>query len=106
MKSNSFSFKITTNDGHSYNQNEGVFKAPVSRDYVFNGNLYSSLNGDVVSELMVNSDTMGGSRSVSETDDGDHISSDCVVVEIRQGDIVYGRTLSTHELQGVFISYP
>lgn len=58
---------------------------------------------DVVSELMVNSDTMGGSRTDSENDEEGYISSVCLVVKTRQRDIV--RTLSTHELQSAFISY-
>lgn len=52
---------------------------------------------------MVNSDTMGGSRTDSENDEEGYISSVCLVVKTRQRDIV--RTLSTHELQSAFISY-
>lgn len=53
-----------------------------------NWNPNSSYNGDVVSYLMVNSDKKGSRRSESKTDDEDHISSGCVVIEIKQGDIV------------------
>lgn len=59
----------------------------------------------MVSELMVNLDTMGGSRSDSETDEEGYISSVCLVVKTRQRDIVSVRTLSTHELQSAFIRY-
>lgn len=54
---------------------------------------------------MVNSDTMGGSRTDSENDEEGYISSVCLVVKTRQRDIVSVRTLSTHELQSAFISY-
>lgn len=97
---------VITNVGCSYNHHDGVFTAPVSGVYVFNWNLYSSYNGDVVSELMVNSEKKGGRRSYSKTDEEDHSSSGCVVVEISQRDIVYVRTHPTHEQRGDIISYP
>lgn len=48
---------------------------------------------------MVNSDKKSSRHSESKTDDEDHISSGCVVIEIKQGDIVYVRTLTDAELQ-------
>lgn len=97
--------RVITNVGDSYNPNDGAFRDPVGLVYVFNWNLYSSYHGDIISELMVNSVNLGGRRSDSNTNDEDHSSSGCVVVEIRQGDAVYVRTHSTHKQQGDIISY-
>lgn len=97
---------VITNVGGSYNQHDGVFTAPISGVYVFNWNLYSSYHGDIISELMVNSDRKGGRRSDSLTVTEDHSSSGRVVVDISQGDIVFIRTHTTHQLSGSLISTP
>uniref|UniRef100_A0A8W8J274 C1q domain-containing protein n=1 Tax=Magallana gigas TaxID=29159 RepID=A0A8W8J274_MAGGI len=97
---------VITNVGSSYNHHDGVFTAPVSGVYVFNWNIYSGFHGDVVSELMVNSDRKGGIRSDSLTVTEDHGSSGSVVVDISQGDIVFIRTHSTHSPSGSLVSSP
>lgn len=95
-----------TNVGSAYNKHDGVFTAPTNGIYVFNWNLYSSYHGDVVSELMVNSNSKGGKRSDSTTVNEDHSSSGCVVVALNHGDIVFIRTHLTSQQNGQIISKP
>ncbi|XP_078311036.1 uncharacterized protein LOC144618570 [Crassostrea virginica] len=95
-----------TNIGSAYSPNTGVFTAPMTGVFVFNWNLYSGYRGDLVSNLMVNSDNKGGRRSDSAIVDEDHSSSGCVVVALNQGDEVYVITHSTHSIKGPIISYP
>lgn len=79
---------VITNVGSSYNRHDGVFTVPVSG----------------VTELMVNSDKKGGTRSDSHTVREDHSSSGCVVVEISQRDIVFIRTHPTSSSTGFILS--
>ena len=95
-----------TNVGSAYNKHDGVFTAPTNGIYVFNWNLYSSYHGDVISELMVNSDKKGARRSDSATVNEDHSSSGCVVVALNHGDIVFVRTHPTFQHSGSIISSP
>lgn len=97
---------LITNVGASYNHHDGVFTAPVSGVYVFNWNIYSSFNGDIFTELMVNSDKKGGARSDSHTVGEDHNSTHSIIVEISQGDIVFIRTHATISSSGNIISSP
>ena len=83
-----------------------MFTAPTNGIYVFNWNLYSSYHGDVVSELMVNSNSKGCRRSDSSTVNEDHSSSGCVVVALNHGDIVFIRTHLTSQQNGQIISKP
>ena len=95
-----------TNVGSAYNKHDGVFTAPTNVIYVFNWNLYSSYHGDVVSELMVNSNSKGDRRSDSTTVNEDHSSSGCVVVALNHGDIVFIRTHLMSQQNGQIISKP
>lgn len=95
-----------TNIGSAYSPNTGVFTAPMTGVFVFNWNLYSGYRGDLVSNLMVNSDNKGDRRSDNAIVDEDHSSSGCVVVALNQGDEVYVITHSTHSIKGPIISYP
>lgn len=75
--------------GGSFNRHDGVFTASVSGVYVFSWSTYSCYNGDIVSELIVNSERRGGIRSDNLTVREDHSSSGCLVVDLSQGDIVF-----------------
>lgn len=92
--------------GGSYNRHDGVFTASVSGVYVFSWSTYSGYNGDIVSELMVNSERRGGIRSDNLTVREDHSSSGCIVVDLSQGDIVFIFTHPTSSSTGSIISYP
>lgn len=95
---------VITNVGASYNKHDGVFTAPVSGVYVFSWNIYSNYDGNIFTELMVNSDKKGGTRSDSHTVAEDHNSSHSVIVEVGQGDIVFIRTHPTISSTGNIIS--
>lgn len=97
---------VITNVGGFYNRHSGVFTAPVSGVYVFNWNIYSCFRGDITSELMVNSSRKGGRRSDSRVTNEDHSSSGCIVVNIKEGDVVFIRIHPKHTLKGGIISYP
>lgn len=96
---------VLTNAGSSYNQRDGVFTAPTAGVYVFHWVTYSQHQGDVITELVINSVSRGCSRSDSHTLDEHHASSGLVVLHVSQGDLVSVRTHSVWHSIGKVMSF-
>lgn len=81
-----------TNVGNGYNHFSGTFRAPSSGVYVFSWTISCSNDGYVFTQLVVNSDAIGGILTNSD-DTIDRISTTGLVVKkLLQGDVVFVRT--------------
>ena len=89
-----------TNVGNGYNHFSGIFSVPSSGVYVFSWTIADSPQGFIFSELIVNSDVIGGILTQTLTDDDRISTTGLVVKEVEAGNVVYVRTSPTGGIQG------
>jgi hypothetical protein len=83
---------VVTNIGGNYNRHAGIFISPGHGVYTFAWTLYCDAGGYFSLELVVNSNPVGASYCNADGASYIRHTSDVIVVEINQGDIVYLRT--------------
>ena len=89
-----------TNVGNGYNHFSGIFSVPSSGVYVFSWTIADSPQGFIFSELVVNSDVIGGILTQTLTDNDRISTTGLVVKEVAAGNVVYVRTSSTGGIHG------
>ena len=95
---------VVTNVGGNYNRHSGIFISPSQSVYVFSWTLYCAAGGFFYSEVVVNSNPVGGLFCSAEGATNVRHVTGVVVVEVNQGDIVYIRTHPSHLNSGAVYS--
>lgn len=97
---------VVTNTGGKFNSKTGVFTCPIQGVYAFSWTVYCSNGGYLISELVVNSRSVGDMLCSGQGDDNIRHTSSVAVVELNEGDSVYVRTHPIAVLNGVLWSGP
>ncbi|XP_052693526.1 complement C1q-like protein 4 isoform X2 [Crassostrea angulata] len=97
---------VVTNTGGKFNSKTGVFTCPTQGVYAFSWTVYCSNGGYLISELVVNSRSVGDMLCSGQGDDNIRHTSSVAVVELNEGDRVYVRTHPIAVLNGVLWSGP
>jgi hypothetical protein len=91
---------VITNIGGNYNRHAGIFTSPGHGVYTFAWTLYCDAGGYFTIQLVVNSNPVGASYCSGVGVGLASHTSEVIVVEINQGDVVYLRTHPTDIVRG------
>ncbi|XP_061188901.1 uncharacterized protein LOC133197077 [Saccostrea echinata] len=97
---------IVSNIGNHYNLHSGIFTSPQHGVYVFTWNLYCRAGGYIFSQILVNSNAVGGMLTSSNGATSFRTTTGVVVMEVNQGDVVFVRIHSTETQSGNLFSHP
>lgn len=97
---------VVTNIGGKFNSKTGVFSCPLQGVYAFSWTVYCSNGGYLISELVVNSQSVGDMLCSGQGDDNIRHTSSVAVVELNKSDRVFVRTHPKAVLNGVLWSGP
>ncbi|XP_056002058.1 uncharacterized protein LOC130049047 [Ostrea edulis] len=95
---------VVINVGGNYNHHSGIFNSPGNGVYTFSWTLYCTDGGYFTTELVVNSNPVGGAYCDAQGANYIRHTLGVVVVEINPGDIVYVRTSPTDNMAGYIFS--
>ncbi|KAK3084294.1 hypothetical protein FSP39_011172 [Pinctada imbricata] len=87
---------LKTNIGNAYSSSTGTFTARYNGLYHFSWTIYVYCRGYVYTEILRNDEVYGNSLANSEEICDDHSSSNNVIIELEQGDVVFIRTNAKH----------
>uniref|UniRef100_A0A3Q2D0W3 C1q domain-containing protein n=1 Tax=Cyprinodon variegatus TaxID=28743 RepID=A0A3Q2D0W3_CYPVA len=87
--------KVITNVGNAYNQNTGIFVAPVAGIYYFTFFYHAGGNQPVSLALMKNNELIVTAYDLKSSYDGSDNGGNAAFLQLQQGDHVYMRLLAT-----------